>query len=157
MLGPIEPILWLLVGAATLVLIVACVNVANLLLARGTVRAREVAVRGTLGAGLGRLARQFAVETTVLALAGAALGLMLAYGGVAALVALAPPGIPRLDHVAIDGRVLTVSVGVALAVGLVFGLVPTAQALRLDALTALRGDTPGSGGGAPGTWCGAAW
>ena len=145
-LGPIEPILWLLVGAATLVLIVACVNVANLLLARGTVRAREVAVRGTLGAGLGRLARQFAVETTVLALAGAALGLMLAYGGVAALVALAPPGIPRLDHVAIDGRVLTVSVGVALAVGLVFGLVPTAQALRLDALTALRGDTPGSGG-----------
>ncbi len=144
-LGPIEPIVWLLVGAVALVLTVACVNVANLLLARGTVRTREVAIRGTLGAGLGRLGRQFAVEAIVLALAGTAVGLVLAYGGVAALVALAPPDVPRLDQVRIDGRVLAVSIAVAMTVGLLFGLVPTLQAFRLDLLAALRGDTPGGG------------
>lgn len=144
-LGPIEPVVWLLVGAVALVLTVACVNVANLLLARGTVRTREVAVRGALGAGLGRLGRQFAVEAVVLALAGTAIGLVLAYGGVAALVALAPPDVPRLDQVRIDGRVLGVSIAVAVGVGLIFGLVPTLQAFRLDLLATLRGDTPGGG------------
>lgn len=149
--GPVRPALLVLWAAVGLVLLVAAVNVANLLLARGTARQREVAVRAALGAGGWRLARQFMVETTVLTLVAASIGVALAYGGLALLVAQAPPDIPRLDQVTIDLRVLGLTAGVSILVGLVFGIVPTLQALRVDPQTTLKGEstrgTAGSRGG----------
>ncbi len=106
-MGPtLSRTLWILLGAVVLVLLIACVNVANLLLARGSARKREVAIRNALGAGWKRLASQFIIESFVLAIAGGALGIVLGYWGVAALVRSAPPGIPRLDVVQIDYTVL---------------------------------------------------
>ncbi|MGE3190874.1 MAG: ABC transporter permease, partial [Vicinamibacterales bacterium] len=138
--GPVRPALLLLWAAVGLVLLVAAVNVANLLLARGTARQREVAIRAALGGGGWRLARQFMVETTLLTAIAAAAGVALAYGGLALLVAQAPPDIPRLDEVAIDLRVLAVTAGVSVLVGLAFGIVPTLQALRVDPQSTLRGE-----------------
>jgi putative ABC transport system permease protein len=137
--GPVRPALMLLVGAVAFVLLVACVNVANLLLARGTTRGREIAVRSALGAGGARLYRQFLVETLILAVIGGIAGIGLARLTLATLVAMAPPDIPRLSAVTIDGRVLGVSLSIAAVVGLVFGLLPAFQARRLDVQTALKG------------------
>jgi len=141
--GPTRPVLWLLTAAVFLVLLVACVNVANLLLARGAARAREVAVRTALGAGFSRLGRQFLTEALLLALAGAVVGVGFAYGGLALLVALAPNDIPRLGEVGIDGRVLAVTLAVTVAVGVGFGLVPTLQAAGLDVLGLVRAEGRG--------------
>jgi putative ABC transport system permease protein len=138
--GPVRPALLVLLGAVGLVLLVASVNVANLLLARGTARAREVAVRMALGAGAFRLARQFLTETVVLSLAAGAAGVGLAFVGLRTLVALAPSDVPRLNAVTLDLRVLAVTVGMCVAVGLIFGLVPVLQALRVDPLAAFRGE-----------------
>jgi predicted permease len=145
--GPTRPMLYLLLAAVGLVLLVACVNVANLLLARGAARAREVAVRSALGAGIGRLGRQFAVETVVLTLLGALAGVGLAVAGLEALLALAPADIPRLDQVAIDWRVLTATLGVSVAVGLAFGLVPLIQSRRVDVVATIKGELPVVSGG----------
>lgn len=136
--APVRPALALLSGAVVLVLLIGCVNVAGLLLARGSTRAREVAVRTALGAGGVRLARQFAAETIVLALLGGAAGVALAYGGLQLVLAMAPADIPRLDHVRIDTSVLLATLLISVLVGVVFGLVPTAQALRSDVNDALR-------------------
>ena len=130
--GPVRPALLVLLGAVALVLLVTCANVANLLLARTTARSREVAVRRALGAGRGRIRRQFLVESLTLTGAGAVAGIALAYGGLEALVALAPADIPRLGEAAVDGRVLLFTVGVAGVVALVFGLLPALQTRRLD-------------------------
>ena len=138
--APVRPALLALWGAVGLVLLVACVNVANLLLARGAARAREVAVRVALGSGVGRLARQFAVETTLLTLAAASLGVALAYAALGVLVAQAPPEIPRLDAVSLDMRVLAATATLAIVVGLVFGLVPTFQARHVDPQSTLKGE-----------------
>jgi predicted permease len=138
--GPVRPALYVLLGGVGLVLLVACVNVANLLLGRGAARLREVAVRASLGASLGRLARQFLVENLVLALAAAVAGVALAHAGLRALVALAPADVPRLSLVTIDSRVLAATLGVSILVGLVFGMVPTFQARRLDLQEALRSE-----------------
>jgi putative ABC transport system permease protein len=140
--GPVRHGLILLLGAVAFVLVVACVNVANLLLARGATRAREVAVRSALGAGTARLVRQFAIENLVLALVAGLASLGLAYAGLRALVALAPADIPRLSTVTIDWRVLGVTLVLSIAVGVVFGLVPTLQARRVDVHGAL-GDAGG--------------
>lgn len=126
--GSVRPALLVLLGAVALVLLVACANVMNLLLVRGTARLREVTVRTALGAGLGRLARQFLIEGAVLAVAGASLGVLLAVWGLDVLLALAPGDIPRVAAVGIDLRVLGVTLGVAIAVALGFGLLPTLQA-----------------------------
>ena len=141
-LGPVRPVLLVLLVAVALLLLVACVNVANLLLARGARRLREVAVRSALGAGRGRLARQFMVETVLLTAVGAVAGFGLAQFALRALLAMAPADIPRLSEVGLDGRVLGVTVLVAVLVGLVFGLVPTLQSFRVDVMSQIKGDSP---------------
>jgi predicted permease len=133
-----------LMAAVSLVLLISCVNVANLLVARGTARQREVAIRTAMGARPGRLARQFAAENIVLAVGAGALGVPLAYGVLRALVALGPANIPRLTAVTIDARVLLLAFAVSLAIGLLFGALPIVQARRADVRTAL---TAGSGHG----------
>jgi putative ABC transport system permease protein len=130
--GAVRPALLALLGAVALVLLIACANVASLLLARGTARAREIAVRAALGAGTARLARQFAVENTVLALASGALGVLVAFAGLRLLVALAPADVPRLAAAGVNGRVLAVALLLSLGVGLAFGMVPIVQGRRLD-------------------------
>ncbi|MEO8452186.1 MAG: ABC transporter permease, partial [Gemmatimonadota bacterium] len=140
--GPTRPVLVMLLAAVALVLVVACVNVANLLLARGTARLREVAVRGALGARFGRLSRQFVVEALLLSLLGAAAGVAVAFGGLKLLLALAPADIPRLREVGIDARVLGVTFAMSLVVGIVFGMVPTVQAFRIDVMRIIKGESP---------------
>jgi predicted permease len=139
--GPVRPALLVLWTAVGLVLVVACANVASLLLARGRSRAREVAVRLAIGAGRWRLARQFLAEGLVMTLTSALLGLGLAAFGVRALRTLAPPTVPRLEDVSIDVRVLALTLAVALATGVVFTLVPLLQAQRVAPHTTLRVDT----------------
>jgi putative ABC transport system permease protein len=139
-LGPSEPVLLVLLAAVGVVLLIACVNVAHLLLARGTVRAREIAVRKALGAGVGRLARQFVVENTVLMVVAAVSGIILASVALRMLLIAAPPDIPRLSDVAIDARVLAVVIAIALAIGFMFGLVPLVQSRRGDLQAALKSD-----------------
>jgi len=132
--------LTVLMVAVSLVLLISCVNVANLLLARGTSRVREVAVRAALGAELPRLARQFVVENIVLALGAAALGVPLAYGVLRTLMIVGPANIPRLTTVGLDERVLLLALGLSALIGLVFGVLPVAQARRTDLQTALKAE-----------------
>ncbi|MGQ0639802.1 MAG: ADOP family duplicated permease [Gemmatimonadaceae bacterium] len=144
----VRPGLWLLLGAVVLVLLIACVNVANLLLARGTARLREVALRSALGAQRQRLARQFAVENIVLTLGAAALGVLLAFGGLRALIAIAPPDVPRLAEAGLNLRLLGSAVALSIVIGFVFGMLPILQARRLDIQGALKAeDSRGAIGG----------
>ena len=136
--GPVRPALFVLLGAVGLVLLVASVNVTNLLLARGAGRLREVGIRTALGAGAGRLACQFLVESLILTLGAAAVGVGLAFAGLKGLLAIAPAGIPRLSLVSIDARVLGATLGVSVLVGMVFGVLPTLQARRVDLQAALK-------------------
>ena len=145
--GASRPALLLLWGAVCLVLLIGCANVANLLLVRGRARAREVAVRRALGAGVRRLARQFLVETLLMTLSGAALGVVLARVALQALLAIAPPAVPRLEAVSLDLRVLGLTLVLAVLTGLVFGLVPLVQAWRLDLQATLKSEG-GHGGSA---------
>jgi putative ABC transport system permease protein len=139
--------LWILLVAVGFVLLMACANVANLLLARGTAREREFAIRTALGAPRGRLLRQLLTESAVLAGAGGLLGLALAAAGVRSLVATAPRGIPRLDEVRLDTRVLLFTVILSLVAGLVFGLVPALKVSRSDPNQALKEGGAGSSAG----------
>ncbi len=123
----IRPALWTLMGAVAFVLLIACVNVANLLLARAEARQREIAVRKALGAGTGQLIRQFTTEGLLLSLGGAALGLGLAMLGLKVMVAAGKASIPRASEVSIDPTVLAVTIGVSLLTALFFGLAPLAQ------------------------------
>jgi putative ABC transport system permease protein len=124
LLGPVRPALRILLGAVALVLLVACVNVANLMLARLTARGRDVSVRSALGASGARLVRQFVVESLLLTLAASALALAIAPVALRGLVAIAPASLPRLDEVRLDATVFSVTLGIAVAVAIVFGVLP---------------------------------
>ncbi|MGH9144731.1 MAG: ABC transporter permease, partial [Vicinamibacterales bacterium] len=124
----IRPALLILLGAVTLVLLVACVNVASLLLARASGRTREVAVRAALGAGRRRLVQQFLAESVVLGLAGGITGLAVAFWTTRALIALGPASIPRLGEVGVDWRVLAFTIAIAVCTSVAFGLVPALSA-----------------------------
>ena len=138
MVGSVERPLWILAGAVALVLLIACVNVSNLLLARATTRTGEIAVRAALGAGRARLVGQLLAESVVLSLAGGLAGLLLASWGVRALMAVAPPDLPRADAVHIDGVVLTFSIVLSIIAGIVFGTAPALVASRPDLSVFLR-------------------
>lgn len=140
-LGPVRPALYVLLAAVGLVLLVACVNVVNLLLARSAGRAREIAVRTALGAGVWRLVRQFLAEGLVLSAAAAVAGLVFARWVLDLLLALGPASIPRLSNVTIDLSVLAVTLGVALLIALGVGIVPALQARRVDVHNTLKAET----------------
>jgi predicted permease len=147
--GSRQGLLVLLVSIA-MVLLIICVNLGNLMLARSTSRSREMAVRVALGAGSWQMARQVLTESLVIALAGGALGLMLAYAAVRAVVASAPVDLPRLDEVHLDVRALLFTAAVSVVAGLLFGLIPAWRAARSEPQDALRGGgrsaTQGRGG-----------
>lgn len=128
----VKPALLALLGAVTLVLVIACVNVTNLLLARGARRRAEFALRSALGAGHARLIRQLLTESLLLALLGGVLGMAVATLGVRALIALSPPALPRINAIVLDGTVFVFGLIVTTLIGLAFGLVPALQAARSD-------------------------
>ena len=130
--GSVKPALLAISGAVVLVLLIACVNVANLLLARGAQRRGEFAIRAALGAGRLRMIRQLLTESLLLAALGGAFGLIVAQFGVRALVALSPPELPRVDAIRLDATVFTFALGVSALIGLLVGLIPARHASRGD-------------------------
>ena len=146
LVGDVAPALTMLLGAVGLVTLVACANVANLLLARAARRRPEIAIRTALGAGRGRLARQLLTESAVLAALGAGAGLALAAASLDSIVRLAPASVPRLTDVRVDGAVLLFTAGWTVACVALFGLAPALAALRPRPMHALRGHGPDGGG-----------
>jgi predicted permease len=136
--GPVRPALFVLLAAVALVLLIACVNVANLLLARGASRVQEIVIRTALGARGSQLARQFIIETLILVSVGAAAGVLVAIAGLRGLLALAPPDIPRLADVAIDVRALGATTAVSIVITVIFGMIPTFQAKRIASNTGIQ-------------------
>ena len=143
--------LFVLAGAVGFVLLIACANVANLLLVRATGRRREIAIRAAIGAGRGRIMRQLLTESVVLSLAGGVLGMVLGVAGIRALLSINTAGLPRIGRdgalVAMDVRVLAFAIGVSLATGIIFGLIPALHAARADLTSTLKESAGRSGTG----------
>jgi len=144
MVRDIKPVLYTLLGAVGCVLLIACANLANLLLARATARHREISIRAALGAGRGRLIRQLLTESVVLAIFGGAAGVLLARWGLDALLALAPTNLPRITEIHLDPGVLLFSLALSIVTGLLFGIAPAWLAARADVNEALKQGTRGS-------------
>jgi putative ABC transport system permease protein len=145
--GDARPLLLIFMGAVTAVLLIACVNVVNLMLTRATGQEHELTVRAAIGAGPRRLAQQLLTESAMVSLLGSALGLGVAFGVLDIMIALAPGTIPRQEEIGIDGGVLAFTLGVALLVGIGIGLLPAARAFRLDLASRLSEGTRGASGG----------
>jgi putative ABC transport system permease protein len=144
-----RPALLLLLGAVSFVLLIACVNVANLLLARAAARGREVAIRTAMGAGRGRIVRQLLTESVILSLSGAGLGLLLGWAALGPLLKISASSLPQGSVVGLDGWVLAFTAGVAIFTGLLFGIFPALRSTKLDLRESLnessRGSTAGPG------------
>src|SRR5262249_6985889 len=127
-----------LFGAAAFLLVITCTNVASLMLSRATVREREIAVRAAIGAGRGRLVRQFLTESVLLAAMGTTLGVMVAIFAARALVSASPVPVPRIDDIGVDGRLLLFAAAIAAATTIAFGVVPAMLMARGDVQRPLR-------------------
>ena len=136
--GSIRPTLWLLMGAVGLILLIACSNVASLVLARSATRGREIAIRSAIGAGKARLVRQVLTENLLVSAIGGALGLALGSWGLRALILIAPAGIPRLQEVGLDLRVLIFTAALIILTGLLVGFMPVLTAGKIDLTSALN-------------------
>ncbi|TAM78782.1 MAG: ABC transporter permease [Acidobacteria bacterium] len=136
--GAAKPALLVLLGAVGLVLLIACANLANLLLARATVRTQEMAVRLAMGAGRRRILQQLLTESALLGFFGGLAGILLAYWGVRSLKALLPPGLPRAESISVDGGVLLFALALSVAASLIFGLAPALAASRSSFRTSLE-------------------
>ncbi len=138
LVGDYRPRLYVLLGAVSFVLLIACANIANLLLARGAARSRETAIRAAIGAGRSHLLQQAFAESLVLAVAGGGLGLLLGYWGVSLLAAFGPEDVPRLAQARVDGTVVAFAVGLTLLSGLVFGMAPAFRSAARSPHEALK-------------------
>jgi predicted permease len=145
--GDVEKALYTMFGAVAFVLLIACANIANLLLVRAAGRETEIAVRTALGAGRSRIVRQLVTESVLLSVIGAVVGTALAAWVVDGVVAFGPQGLPRLEDIVVDGRVLAFSIGLAIVTGILFGLVPAVHAARGEIGQLLKEGVRGSRGG----------
>src|SRR3954468_3899165 len=148
--GELRPVLFALLGTVALILLIACVNVANLLLARTTSRLREVSLRAALGASTGRIIRQFLAESLLLSAFGSVLGVVLAYVGLRVLRSFNPGNLPRMESIGIDLNVLLFTASVAMATGILFGLAPAWQAGKVNLLNGLKDSARSSSSGTSG-------